>query len=365
VPGPVPQSAINLVLQTGMPCHRGHCFAVDPPQSSSAGGSGSSSRQRGESSGSPSQGGTTATKKSSKPKNAKPQDKLSSSSGPLASKPAAAADPFGTYPVSRTLITAPGQPSLAAADRISASNRGEISGGNPLDSILKPPKPVTSGFPAGDSPFPVASKPISFEVASPRGEPLRVTVSGVPSGTGDALAQSIPDPPAPLPPGFRQVVLPDFASLLCSVSPVLVELSPGGSQAGTGPVVSSAAPVSGMPPETHPHPAGCPSGLRPNRYRLRTPPSMGGAPMWARGSVREGHVDLSAKGTWTEEESRLSINILEMKAVILGRDVVQTLSQPLPVTDASLYGWGAHVGTGICPRRHVDRGGVSPSIFWR
>jgi hypothetical protein len=28
--------------------------------------------------------------------------------------------------------------------------------------------------------------------------------------------------------------------------------------------------------------------------------------------------DLSAKGTWTEEESHLSINILEMMAVILG-----------------------------------------------
>jgi hypothetical protein len=127
--------------------------------------------------------------KSSKPKKAKPQDKLSSSFGPLASKPAAAADPFGTYPVSRTLITAPGQLSVAAADRISASNRGEISGGNPLVSILKPPMTVASGFPAGDSPFPGASKPISFEVASPRGELLRVAMSG----TGDALAQPISD----------------------------------------------------------------------------------------------------------------------------------------------------------------------------
>jgi hypothetical protein len=94
------------------------------------------------------------------------------------------------------LITAPGQLSLAAADRISASNRGEISGGNPLVSILKPSKAVTSGFQAGDSPFPGVSKPISFEVASPRGEPLRVAVSGVPSGTGDAPAQPIPDLPS-------------------------------------------------------------------------------------------------------------------------------------------------------------------------
>jgi hypothetical protein len=47
-------------------------------------------------------------------------------------------------------------------------------------------------------------------------------------------------------------VLPDFASLLCIVSPDLVEPSPGGSKAGTGPVVSSVAPVSGMPPRRVP-----------------------------------------------------------------------------------------------------------------
>jgi hypothetical protein len=34
--------------------------------------------------------------------------------------------------------------------------------------------------------------------------------------------------------------------------------------------------------------------------------------------------DLSAKGTWTEEESRLSINVLEMKAVILGVQAFQS-----------------------------------------
>jgi hypothetical protein len=54
--------------------------------------------------------------------------------------------------------------------------------------------------------------------------------------------------PAPPPPGFGQVELPDFASLLRCVSPTLVELSPGGSQVGTGPAVSSADPVSGVPP---------------------------------------------------------------------------------------------------------------------
>jgi hypothetical protein len=67
------------------------------------------------------------------------------------------------------------------------TNRGEISGGNPLVSILKPPKAVASGFPAGDSPFPGASKPISFEVTSP------CLVS--PRGTGDTLALPISDPP--------------------------------------------------------------------------------------------------------------------------------------------------------------------------
>jgi hypothetical protein len=49
-------------------------------------------------------------------------------------------------------------------------------------------------------------------------------------------------------PRLHHQVLPDFASLLCSVSPDLVEPSPGGSQAGTGPVVSSAASVSGVLP---------------------------------------------------------------------------------------------------------------------
>jgi hypothetical protein len=53
----------------------------------------------GESSGSPSQGGTNLTKKPSKPKKGKTHDKHSSSSGPLPSKPAAAADPYGTYPI--------------------------------------------------------------------------------------------------------------------------------------------------------------------------------------------------------------------------------------------------------------------------
>jgi hypothetical protein len=120
-----------------------------PPRSSSAGGSGSSSRHTIEVRvpALPPRGGTTTMKKSSRSRQAKPQDKFSSSSGPLdlVSKPAAVADPFGTYPVPRTLITAPGQPLLAAADRISASNQGEISGGNPLVSILKPAKAVTSG----------------------------------------------------------------------------------------------------------------------------------------------------------------------------------------------------------------------------
>jgi hypothetical protein len=193
-----------------------------------------------------------------KPKKVKTHDKHSLSSGPLPSKPAGAADPFGTYPVPRVSIAASGQHSLVAPDQISASNRG----GNPLVSILKPPMPVTSGFPAGDSPFPGASKPTSIEVASPRGETLRVAVSGVPLGTGDVLAQPIPDPPsggpslthvsgigggellftplgsrasrpvsrgspgtlaahpfpAPPPPGFEQVVLLDFASLLCPLT---------------------------------------------------------------------------------------------------------------------------------------------------
>jgi hypothetical protein len=75
--------------------------------------------------------------------------------------------------------------------------------------------------------------------------------------------------PAPPPPGFEQVVLPDFVSLLRSLSPVLVESSPGGSQAGTGPEVSSADPVSGVPLRHDPaQPADCPSGLRLNRPRL-------------------------------------------------------------------------------------------------
>jgi hypothetical protein len=59
--------------------------------------------------------------------------------------------------------------------------------GNPLVSILKPPKPVTSGFPAGDFPFPGASKPTSVEVASLRGEPAR---RRVPLGTGSAHPRS-------------------------------------------------------------------------------------------------------------------------------------------------------------------------------
>jgi hypothetical protein len=123
---------------------------------------------------------------------------------------------------------------------------------------------------------------------SPCASPCRVSPWGL---SVDALAQSIPDPPlgvsslarvrgmgggegffippgsraprpvsrgspgtlaahpfpAPPPPGFGQVELPDFASLLCCVSPALVEPSPGGSQAGTGPPVSSADPVSGVP----------------------------------------------------------------------------------------------------------------------
>jgi hypothetical protein len=278
-----------LIWCTRLGCrlnHWGHCSAVDPPRSSSVGGSGSSSRQGGESSGSPSQGGTNLTKKPSKPKKVKTHDKHSSSSGPLPSKPAAAAD--------RALIAASGQHSLAAADRISASNRGGISWGIPW-------------FLAGNSPYPGASKSTLIEVASPRDEPLCVAVSGVPLRTGDVLAQPIPDPPSrgpslthvsgmggvellftplgswvsrpvshgspgtlavhpfpALPPGIGQVVLPDFASLLCSVSPDLVEPSPGGSQARSvfgGPSFWCAS-------ETRPHPAGCPSGLRPNRSRL-------------------------------------------------------------------------------------------------
>jgi hypothetical protein len=120
---PAPFLGLPLIWCARLGCrlnHWGHCFAVDPPRSSFVGGSGSSSRQRGESYGSPSQGGTTMTKKPSKPKKVKSQDKLSSSSGPLSSKPAAAADSFGTYPVSRVLIAASDQHSLAAADRISA-----------------------------------------------------------------------------------------------------------------------------------------------------------------------------------------------------------------------------------------------------
>jgi ribonuclease HI len=42
------------------------------------------------------------------------------------------------------------------------------------------------------------------------------------------------------------------------------------------------------------------------------------------GEVPMSKGDLSAKGTWTEEESCLSINILEMKAVILGMQAFQS-----------------------------------------
>jgi hypothetical protein len=60
---------------------------------------------------------------------------------------------------------------------------------------------------------------------------------GIPPGEpwfpGTSAARHFPAPP---PPGFGQVVLPDFASLLLSVSPGLVDPTPVASQAGTGPV---------------------------------------------------------------------------------------------------------------------------------
>jgi hypothetical protein len=261
VPCSVPRSAINLVCTTGMPSEPlGPLFCSRPPRSSSVGGSGSSSRQRGDSSGSPSQGGTTMTKKPSKLKKVSSHEQAQLASyGPLSSKPAAAADSFGTYPVSRALTAASGQHSLTEAYRISASNRGDISGGNPLVFILKPPKSVTSGFPAGDSPFPVALSRWPPPEVSPCMSPCRVSPWGLATPwlnpSPSLLSEGPPHTcerdgrglwagwagtlaaypfPAPPPPGFGQVVLPDFASLLRSVSSVLVELSPGGSQADPG-----------------------------------------------------------------------------------------------------------------------------------
>jgi hypothetical protein len=106
------------------------------------------------------------TMKPSKTQKAKSLDKLGRH---LPSKPAAAVDSLGTLPVPRELITASGQRSLAAADRISASNRGGVSGGNPLVSILKPPTPVT--FRPGIPHFLGRLKSTSFEVASPEVSP--------------------------------------------------------------------------------------------------------------------------------------------------------------------------------------------------
>jgi hypothetical protein len=138
-----------------------------------------------------SQGGTTLTMKSSKTQKAKSLDKLG---GHLPSKPAAAVESLGTHPVPRALITATVQHSLVAAVGFPLLIEVGFPVGIPW-FLLKPPTPITSGFLAWDSPFPGASKPASFEVASPRGEPLRAAVSGVPLETGDALAQSVPDPP--------------------------------------------------------------------------------------------------------------------------------------------------------------------------
>jgi hypothetical protein len=72
---------------------------------------------------------------------------------------------------------------------------------------------------ARDSPVPGVSIPTSVEVASPRGDPLLIAVSGVPSsGTGSIRAQSIPGPsprgPLPTPVG-------GMGGVICSSSPMV------------------------------------------------------------------------------------------------------------------------------------------------
>jgi hypothetical protein len=106
------------------------------------------------------------------------------------------ADPPRTIPVPMVSVTTTDQQVLTAAEWVSASGRSGNPAGNPLVYFLKP-KSVTSGYTTGDSPMPGATKPTSFKVDSPRGEPLCVAVSGVPSlGTGDARAQPISGPSA-------------------------------------------------------------------------------------------------------------------------------------------------------------------------
>jgi hypothetical protein len=126
-----------------------------------------------------------------------------------------------------------------------------------------------------------------------------------PSSTGTLAAHPFPAPP---PPGFGQVVLPAFDSLLRSMSPSLVEPTPGGSQAGTGPEVSSvrsfvpSAPLSGVPPRPVPAQQAVPRDTVPTvtgwdqagqagpqvptrRWRPRPPPLARGS-LWIRRKLK-------------------------------------------------------------------------------
>jgi hypothetical protein len=257
---PVPRSAINLVYKTVMPSEPvGPMLRSWPPRSSSVGGSGSSLRQGGQISGSPSRGGTNLTKKPLKPKKVMTHDKHSSSSGPLPrsllprlirsgpirslelrSPPLASTRWWHQtrFPPLTEVGFPGGIPWFLSWNHQSAKPLGFRPGIPHFLGRLSPPRsrwlplrwaPARRcvGCPLGDWRCPGSTHP-----DPPSGGPSLTHVSGM--GGGKLLftplaAGTLADHPfpAPSPPGFGQVVLPDFASLLCSVSPDLVEPSPG------------------------------------------------------------------------------------------------------------------------------------------